>query len=244
MRIVSCSHMHAGTILEHDFPEEFEDISSVLASLEVPLRAAGPFTDTGRPKTPKRQAMSLGGVRRFGLMPVDQDALNKALAERFRARGWSSEPIATIGFTVPEELGELKLAGDFVKNRVFMEVEFGNVASMYRDIFKFQIANRSRAGDIGVLLTGTKRLMKFSDQGQATFEAAEKLLPYLSLGIQMPLWIIGIEPEDWSSLEERYGEMLQVATENGVDCHTFSSMMGADPEPSKVDLLAGNDDTP
>ena len=85
----------------------------------------------------------------------------------------------------------LGLKGDFVRNGVFIEVEFGNVASMHRDFFKFQIANRSGAGAVGVLVVATDRFSRFFDSGVATFEIAERNRPFLAIGIQMPLWING-----------------------------------------------------
>jgi hypothetical protein len=222
--------LHAGTILEHAFGDEFRDLVEVLGAIEPPLRESGPFTDTGRPKKPKRQRVPITGQHKYLLMPVDHPTLNLQLATELRMRGWNTQPIATTGLTVPDTIGPLSLKGDFVKNTVFVEVEFGNVASMFRDFFKFQIANRSRAGNVAVLVTGTRQMMKFADQGQATYETAARLVPYLSIGIQMPIWIVGIEPDDWNPIKTRYEEMRDVASANGVDCYDFETAHGAEIE--------------
>ena len=64
------------------------------------------------------------------------------------------------------------LRGDFEKNGVFVEVEFGNVASLYRDLFKFHIAGTSGAAEVGIIVVATAQLAAFFDQGQATWETA------------------------------------------------------------------------
>ena len=50
------------------------------------------------------------------------------------------------------------LLGDFAKGGIFVEVEFGNMASAFRDLFKFQIASRSGAGRLGVLVVASDRV--------------------------------------------------------------------------------------
>jgi hypothetical protein len=167
----------------------------------------------------------IGGIRKPFLLPVDQSALNHALDDILRSDGWTTQPIASgsfVGGDVP-----LGLRGDFVRNKVFVEVEFGNIASMYRDFFKFQIASRAGAGDVGVLVTATHRLAKFFDSGMTTFEAALRHLPYLAVGFQMPIWFIGIEPNDFQEIGARYEAMRQLCEANGLECHPFATALGA-----------------
>lgn len=216
------SHIFGGSIARNDFPDHASEILAALEGLEIPFGPSDPFTTTGRPKTPKRQKVKIGGVEKPAIFPVTQRGLNQQLKSAFRDRGWAGEPIAvgkTGGFS--EKLG---LKGDFVKTGVFVEVEFGNVASLSRDLLKFQIANRAEQGEVGVLITATRHLAKFMDQGVATFEAAASLLPAMRLGIQMPIWILGVEPTDWASIGARYEEMYKVCAENGVDCHTYETV--------------------
>jgi hypothetical protein len=56
----------------------------------------------------------------------------------------------------------------------------------------------------------------------------------MAIGIQMPIWIAGIEPETFDSIRGRYEEMRTVAEANGVECHPYDSAAGAtaplDPE--------------
>jgi hypothetical protein len=223
------SHIFGATIAKHRFTKRAEEIEAALKTLRVPFGPATPLTTTGRPMIPKRQYVSIGGDRKPAIFPVSQRELNAQLRDALKKDSWKTEPIAvgkTGGFS--EKLG---LKGDFVKGGVFVEVEFGNVASLSRDLLKFQIANRAEQGELGVLITATRRFAKFMDQGVATFEAAQALLPAMRLGIQMPIWIIGIEPSDWAPLEAKYVEMLDTCATGGIDCHPYASIDSASLEP-------------
>lgn len=121
----------------------------------------------------------------------------------------------------------LRLKGDFVRNKVFVEVEFGNAASVFRDLFKFQVASRAKVGEVAVLVVATERLGRMFDSGVATLEHARRLMPYLSIGIQMPIWICGIEPDDFDDIRNRYDEMLSVCEKNGVPCISFDDASSA-----------------
>jgi hypothetical protein len=230
LKISSQSHLFGETIIEHAFAREYDEIVGLMGSTEIPLRHAEPFTATGRPATPKRQMKSIGGMRSFALFPVDQPRLNMLLHDRLRELGWDTEPVAA-----GRPLGtpaDVSLRGDFAKEQVFVEVEFGNSASLYRDLFKFQIANRSNVGEAAVLVVATAQLAKFFDSGVATYEQAIGLLPYMRIGIQMPIWIVGIEPPSWDPIKTRYNEMFEVATANGVRCHPFDAVFRATLEPA------------
>lgn len=225
LRIVSDSHLFGETIARNAFPAEHDELLSVLGGTDLPLRQAGPFTRSGHPLTPKRQKRKIGGRDAYTLLPIDQKELNASLHERLRRLGWTPEPIAA-----GHQLGvraDLFLRGDFSKNGVFVEVEFGNSASLFRDLFKFQVANRSGTGEVGVLITATREMGKFFDSGIATYEQAVSLLPYMRIGIQMPIWLIGIEPRDWAPVETRYQEMYELVTQNGIRCHTFDDVRRA-----------------
>ncbi len=120
------------------------------------------------------------------------------------------------------------LLGDFAKGGVFVEVEFGNMASAFRDLFKFQIASRSGAGRIGVLVVASDKVARFFDQGVATYEQVARLLPYMGIGLQLPTVIVGLDLNDWTAIKARYGEMRAVAEANGLDCHPFEAVFGVE----------------
>jgi hypothetical protein len=227
VKIETASHLHGEVIAEHAFPVEHDSLLDCLGRTPIPLRPLSGFRASGRPLEPKRHMRSIHGQRRASLLPVDQAGLNDEIDRQLRLDGWERQPVASGPLAGPNT--PLNLKGDFVKNRVFIEVEFGNVASMHRDFFKFQIANRSGSGDVGVLVVATDRLARFFDSGVATFEAAMRNRPYLAIGVQMPVWFVGIEPSDFSEISARYEEMRRLCEENGVECHTFEAAFGEPP---------------
>ena len=231
MLIRSASHLYAQTIAEGDFRDEWEELLDVLGKVVPPLRATGPFTATGRPPTPKRQFRTIGGRRKLALFPIDQGALNATLDRELRSLGWAPQPIARgdlVAGPIPNNL-----LGDFAKGGIFAEVEFGNMASAFRDLFKFQIASRSGAGRMGVLVVACDRVSRFFDQGVATFEQVTRLLPYMGIGLQLPTVVVGLDLNDWSAVRHRYDEMQAVAEFNGLECHTFDAVFGS-PEPTDL----------
>lgn len=226
MLIQTESHQHGEVILENAFPDEYDSLIATLGGLSIPLRPVGSFTASGRPLSPKRHMRSLGGKRLPFILPVDQAALNQELDRSFRDAGWTTQPVASgamAGADTP-----LGLKGDFHRNGVFVEVEFGNIASMHRDFFKFQIANRAGTGHVAVLIAATERLARFFDSGVATFEAAKRHLPYLAIGIQMPICFLGFEPNSFDEIGGRYEELRELCELNGLECHPFATALGAE----------------
>lgn len=223
MRTTIASHQYAETVLQGQFREEWEQLLDVLGTLDVPLRPAGPYTRTGRPKSPKRQMRQIGGVRASALMPVDQAAMNRRIRKALADLAWSPEPYILI-----DREGQpidTRLRGDFEKSGVFVEVEFGNVASFYRDLFKFHIAGTTGAAQVGVIVVATDALARLFDQGQARFEQAVSMLPYMRAGVQLPTALIGLDVNDWSRVRDRYAEMQQLVESNGERCHSFEAVM-------------------
>lgn len=230
------SHLFAHTIAEGDFRAEWEELQDVLGTIEPPLRQPGPFTPTGRPPTPKRQYRMIGRQRRLAMFPIDQATFNTTIDGRLRALNWDRQPVARgdlVAGRVPNGL-----LGDFAKGGIFVEVEFGNMASAFRDLFKFQIASRSGAGRLGVLVVATDRVARFFDQGVATYEQVVRLLPYMGIGLQLPTVIVGLDLNDWRSVGQRYEEMRAVAEANGLDCHTFEAVFG---QPVQLEADLGED---
>jgi hypothetical protein len=216
------SHLYGETILRQHFSDEYNELRTLLDSATIPLRPAGPFNAGGAP--PKRQLKKVGGAKKRILLPADMKEFNKQLDRQLRKNGWRGQPVAS-GSTIGTS--RVRLRGDFEKNGVFVEVEFGNSASLFRDLFKFQVANREKRGEVGVLVTATRQLMKFHDSGVTTHELIDGLRPYLALSIQMPIWIVGLEPDTWSAIQDRYDEMYDVTTTNGEAAHPFSDIFGA-----------------
>jgi len=60
---------------------------------------------------------------------LHQTAYNKDLENEFKYLGWELQPLL---------LAKPRLIGDFRKHLVFVEIQFGNSATLYRDYYKFQ----------------------------------------------------------------------------------------------------------
>lgn len=225
-KLLSESHLYGEIIIKHGFTNEYSELKNALESTIIPLRAATPFTKDQRPNTPKRQLKKIQGRKAFALMPIDQGRWNANINKSLKDLDWTSQPLA--GGISTASLANLR--GDFVKNKVFVEVEFGNSASQFRDLFKFQIASRARSGDVAVIVLATKRVARFFDSGVASYEQMIGLKDYLSIGIQMPIWIVGLDIANWDELRASYDNMYAVATENNVPCHSFDVIIANDDE--------------
>ena len=126
---------------------------------------------------------------------------------------------------------------------MYVEVEFGNTASLFRDLFKFQVAGRSGIGKVGVLVVVTAAVARLFDSNVATYEQGVNLLPYMNIGLALPTVVVGLDIVDWAPIEERYWEMYQIATANGVECHSFELVRGTDDPtpPVPADPLTATD---
>lgn len=215
----------AQEILEsRTFEQVWNPLLATIKSVPPPLREAEPFTDRGRPMTPKRQRRTLGGAEGFCLFPVHQKQWNKDLDTALRREGWATQPFVVTG----EGLTRLPtlLKGDFHRRGVFVEVEFGNAASFHRDLFKFHIAGRSGSGSVGVAIVMVDKLARFADQGLTTFEQARSLLPYIQISLSMPVAVIGLTLDSFHPIADRYNEMQAVAEAHDVKCHSFERVFG------------------
>jgi hypothetical protein len=64
----------------------------------------------------------------------------------------------------------------------------------------------------------------------------------MRIGIQMPVWIVGLEPTSWDGIRDRYNRMFAVATDHDVPCHPFESVFGATLEPSTPEIPESSED--
>jgi hypothetical protein len=75
---------------------------------------------------------------------TDQLALNHLLDAEFSGYGWDCQPPVT-------EDKKTSIKADYKKARVQVEVQFGNMARWYTDVFKFQVSYSLGLIDVGVL---------------------------------------------------------------------------------------------
>jgi hypothetical protein len=205
------------------FAATFDELRSCITETDIPLREIAPFSSQERRKVPKRQTKQKGGVRAERLLPIHQARWNDAIKAALQNRGWESQPLAA--GSSDEQAGEALLVGDFVKNGIFVEVEFGNAASYFRDLLKFEIANKHHQADVAVLVCARKRTAEHFDSGTTTYESIRRNIePYLSV-LRCPILFVGLDfrDDEANQLRGHYDAMYDVATANGVRCHPSST---------------------
>lgn len=119
-----------------------------------------------------------------------QTAYNKSLATGFTKLGWEPQPRLR---------KEPNLIGDFRKGLVFIESQFGNSSTLYRDYDKFQYGLANGLLSLAVLIVPTTPKDFFPTRPKSVQNMAEYALAktYLSvLPINVPTLLIGLLPEN------------------------------------------------
>ena len=119
-----------------------------------------------------------------------QTAYNKALEIEFAERGWEIQPVL---------MKRPRFVGDFRKHLVFVEVQFGNSATLYRDYYKFQYGLGNGLLSVAVLIVPTDPDAFFptrvkSVHNMAKYSLAEQYLT--AMPINVPTLLIGLLPEN------------------------------------------------
>ncbi|MES2442087.1 MAG: BglII/BstYI family type II restriction endonuclease [Pseudomonadota bacterium] len=126
-------------------------------------------------------------------LDVVQQLMNVYFDRRFAIDGgWEHHPLAT-------KIVESGLRADFRKSfgnlTVQVEVQFGNMARWYSDIFKFQTAYSQGLIQAAISILPTAALARRIDSNVANFERALRELPSAELSITLPILLIGLEPD-------------------------------------------------
>lgn len=124
-------------------------------------------------------------------LSAHQNAYNKALADAFLKLGWEPQPLLR---------RDPKLIGDFRKGMVFVEVQFGNSATLYRDYYKFQYGLANGLLSLAVLIVPTSPATFFptrpaSVANMAEFTLARTCLSVLPLNVPTMLVALLLENE-------------------------------------------------
>lgn len=167
---------HASAILKTDFPEEWEDILTVLRQFK--LNKSAVITPGGRKS-------------------LVADALDKALA----AKGWVEKDFDIAIQIDGHRVKAPTHAVDCVKGRIALEIEWNNKDPFYdRDLNNFRLLFELRAISIGVIITRCDELQDIFDElgrgssfGNSTTHMS-KLLPRLhgGAGGGCPVLVFGI----------------------------------------------------
>lgn len=167
------SYRFGQEILESkNFKPLLNEILHILENTEVPK--------LNPPKTRTRKG-------RTYTFPTDQVTLNKLLEVQFASKKWEVHPDVT-----GDKITNLK--ADYVKMGVQVEVQFGNMARWYTDVFKFQTSYSLRKIDIGILVVPMLDFANTIDENIADFERVTREIPYAKLSITLPILIIGVCP--------------------------------------------------
>lgn len=172
--------MKIAKVLSYRFGQELLD-SPPFASLKselVTIVAATPVPLLAKAKVRSRTGRTF---------TTDQKGLNLALDAAFAARGWEIHPY------IIEGERHTKLQADYKKGRVQVEVQFGNMARWYTDVFEFQVSYSEKHIDIGILITAVQTFASTIDENVAYFERVERELPYARMSITLPIWVIGVD---------------------------------------------------
>lgn len=120
-----------------------------------------------------------------------QTAYNKAFNLEFgKFTDWETQP---------KLYDNPRLIGDFRKNDIFVEIQFGNSATIYRDYYKFHYGLTNRLLTLAVLIVPTTPRKFFptrpaSVNNMAEFDFAKRYFELLP--IPVPILLIGLLPEN------------------------------------------------
>jgi hypothetical protein len=122
-----------------------------------------------------------------------QQLMNVYFDRRFAIdEKWDHHPLAT-------RIESSGLRADFRKRfgklGVQVEVQFGNMARWYSDIFKFQTAYSQNLIQAAISILPTATLARRMGQNVANYERAVRELPSAELSITIPILLIGMEPD-------------------------------------------------
>jgi hypothetical protein len=204
MKLHFYPYRYADAVLEHEsFKAAKQEITSVFADLGVPL--LNPEELDGRRggvKRRKRKGRRGDPGDRYFFLPVNQKALNRTLDGIFGRLGWDLQP--RIVEAKSETGPDTGLKGDYKKGALQVEVQFGNMARWYTDVFKFQLSYSLNRIDAAVLVVPTQRFANLIDENVAYFERVIRELPHAKMSLTIPILVIGVEPDDYQPVRQCY----------------------------------------
>lgn len=175
MKVTIFSYRFAEEILQHArHRQAWDEISQVLT--ETPL-----FVYPGK---------SRNNVK----LDVVQQVLNTFFDRRLAVDlGWDYHPLAT-------GILDSGLRADFRKDfsglTVQAEVQFGNMARWYSDVFKFQAAYSQGLIQLALSVVPMLNLATRIDSNIVNFERAKRELPSAELSITLPIILAGVTPDE------------------------------------------------
>ncbi len=174
MLLATYSYRYAAEILEApQFKDARSELFDILERTPV-LKLAGP-------KPPRR-----GGYRGKPFT-TDQKAINKWFDAQFKLKGWEYHPDITADAVT-------RLKADFRHGGLLVEIQFGNMARWYTDVFKMQVSYSLGKTEVGILVAPTHAFAESIDENVAYFERIVRELPYAKMSLTLPILVIGLYP--------------------------------------------------
>ncbi|MEI5893507.1 hypothetical protein DXB51_13690 [Bacillus cereus] len=178
MKVETYSYRYAEEILQHPrFEVAYNELMMVCRECPVPIYQ--------------------GKSGSQSQLEVIQQIMNTYFLLRFEELDWEKEPRAT------PDTSDDALRSDFRKCyidpdtkevilKLQIEVEFGNVASSYRNYFKFQLSFSYDLTDICILIVPSYELCKRIDSGVSNYEKTIREIPAAKLSVTVPTLVIGL----------------------------------------------------
>ena len=164
------SYRHAEAIMGASFVSERDEILKIITSTPwVQLKTPTTRTRNGKVVVTKS---------------IDQIATNKSLDVAFHALDWTVHPM------IVSESGS-KLVADYKKGLVQVEVQFGNMARWYTDVFKFLLSYSANDIEVGVLVVAMQATAAKIDENVVYYERVVRELPHAKMAVTIPVWVIG-----------------------------------------------------
>jgi hypothetical protein len=173
VNLTTYSYRFAAEVLNSPaFVRERKDIEDIFKSIVVP--------QLNPPKLRTRDGKQM-------TFTTAQKNMNVLLNDEFKKKGWDCQPFVT-------EDKKTGIKADYKKARIQVEVQFGNMARWYTDVFKFQVSYSLDLIDVGVLVVPMQAFADTIDENIAHYERVVRELPYAKMSLTLPIWVVGISP--------------------------------------------------
>ena len=119
-----------------------------------------------------------------------QSGYNKAFDIEFSKFNWEKQP---------KLYDKPRLIGDYKKNDIFIEIQFGNSAALYRDYYKFHYGLTHDLLSLAVLIVPINPKIFFPTRPKSVSNMSEFDLAYKYfklLPIPVPILLIGLLPQN------------------------------------------------
>jgi len=108
--------------------------------------------------------------------------IKKIVNDRFNEKGWADKT----------KVGNSKLTISFLKSKVGLCFQLGNVARTYADILKLSQLGKKNIIEVGVIIVAHKIESKKMGANYAQFERLEKEIKHFGDIINVPILVIGL----------------------------------------------------